>query len=73
MFKTSLNVLQPIEDRLKECESIMNEYTNLFFKQDDDAFIPMTRVARTFSVSLEGLKNLDFAFVLFMNLSHRYR
>jgi hypothetical protein len=54
MFQTSLNILQPIEDRLNECESIMNEYTNLFFKKDDDAFIPMARVDRSFSVSLEG-------------------
>jgi hypothetical protein len=54
MFKTSLTVLKPIEDRLNECELLMNDYTNLFFKQEDDEFMPMTRVARSFSVSLEG-------------------
>jgi hypothetical protein len=54
MFKTTLTVLQPLEDRLKECESMVNQYTNLFFKQDNDAFIPIKPGARTFSLSLDG-------------------
>jgi len=54
MFKTSLTVLQPIEDRLKECESIVNEYTTLFFKQEHDQFIPLKHVTRSFSLSLDG-------------------
>lgn len=54
MFKTTLTVLQPIEDRLKECESIMNEYTSLFFKQENDDFIPLKHITRSFSLSLEG-------------------
>ncbi|CAF0732612.1 unnamed protein product [Rotaria sordida] len=59
MFKTTLTVLQPIEDRLKECESAMNEYTNLFFKQENDAFIPMKQAARSFSISLDEIDKLD--------------
>ncbi|CAF3070549.1 unnamed protein product [Rotaria socialis] len=59
MFKTTLTVLQPIEDRIKECETTMNEYTNLFFKQDDDDFIPMTKVPRSFSISLDDMDKLD--------------
>jgi hypothetical protein len=54
MFKTTLTVLQPIEERLNECESLMNEYTNLFFKQENDAFIPLKTVPRSFSISLDG-------------------
>lgn len=65
MFKTSLTVLQPIEDQLKECEEIMNEYTNLFFKQEDDEFVPIKHVARSFSLSLEGKNiNIDLIFIL---------
>ena len=54
MFQTTLTVLQPLEDRLKECESIVNSYANLFFKQEDDQFIPMKRPPRSFSVSVDG-------------------
>ena len=54
MFQTTLTVLQPLEDRLKECESIVNSYANLFFKQEDDQFIPMKRPPRSFSVSADG-------------------
>jgi hypothetical protein len=32
----------------------MNEYTNLFFKQEDDPFMPLARVDRSFSLSLNG-------------------
>lgn len=64
MFKTTLTVLQPIEDRVKECELAMTEYTNLFFKQDNDPFIPMKPVVRSFSVSLDGKKrHFDFLIV----------
>ncbi|CAF2707110.1 unnamed protein product [Rotaria sp. Silwood2] len=59
MFKTTLTVLQPIEDRIKECELAMNEYTNLFFKQENDAFIPMKQVTRSFSISLDEIDKLD--------------
>ncbi|CAF4914720.1 unnamed protein product [Rotaria sp. Silwood1] len=59
MFKTTLTVLQPIEDRLKECELAMNEYTNLFFKQENDAFIPMKQAVRSFSISLDEIDKLD--------------
>jgi hypothetical protein len=54
MFKTALTVLQPLEDRVKECEAIVNEYTNVFFKQEDDDFIPIKPGTRSFSLSLDG-------------------
>jgi hypothetical protein len=54
MFKTTLTVLQPIEDHLNECELIVNGYTNLFFKQENDAFIPLKHVTRSFSLSNDG-------------------
>ena len=61
-FKTSLTVLQPIDDQIKECESIINEYTNLFFKQENDEFIAVQRAARSFSLSMDGLReNLCFS------------
>ncbi|CAF5176835.1 unnamed protein product, partial [Rotaria sp. Silwood1] len=55
----TLTVLQPIEDRLKECELAINEYTNLFFKQENDAFIPMKQAVRSFSISLDEIDKLD--------------
>jgi hypothetical protein len=56
MFQTSLAVLQPLEDRLRECESIVNSYAHLFFKHEDDQFIPMKRPPRSFSVSADGAR-----------------
>lgn len=64
MFRTSLIVLQPIDERLKECESIIRECTDLFFRQDDDDFILRQRPVRSFSLSQEGReKIIDFVIV----------
>jgi len=54
MFKTTLTVLQPLADRLKKCESIVDQYTNSFFKQENDDFVPLKHTARSFSLSLDG-------------------
>ena len=54
MFKTNLNALQPLEDRVRECEAIVNECVNVFFQQETDAFIPMKPVARSFDFTSEG-------------------
>jgi hypothetical protein len=54
MFKTNLNALQPLEDRLKECESIVNQYTTSFFQQESDPFIPMKPVTRSFDFTADG-------------------
>ncbi|UJR37861.1 hypothetical protein I4U23_030551 [Adineta vaga] len=71
MFKTSLTVLQPFEDRLKECESIVSEYTNLFFRQGNDSFIPMKPVTQSFDLSFEELDNIDPASELGLVLKRR--
>ncbi|CAF0827635.1 unnamed protein product [Adineta steineri] len=59
MFKTSLDVLQPLEDRLNECESILKEYTNEFFRQENDVFVPLKPKARSYSLSLDEIHNVD--------------
>ncbi|CAF1090713.1 unnamed protein product [Adineta ricciae] len=59
MFKTNLNALQPLEDRVRECEAIVNEYVNVFFQQETDLFIPMKPVARSFDFTAEELENVD--------------
>lgn len=56
MFQTTLTVLQPIEDRLEECEATMEQYTNIFFKQEDDTFIPVKQTARSFTMTPDGSK-----------------
>lgn len=57
MFRTSLMVLQPIDERLSECEAIIQDYTNLFFKQEEDDFILQPRPVRSFSLSQEGIEH----------------
>ena len=54
MFKTTLSVLEPLEDRLKRCESAINEFSNLFFQQEDDAFISVKPAPRSLSISHDG-------------------
>ena len=60
MFQTSLTVLQPLEERLKKCEDTINRYAHLFFKEEDDAFVPVQKPIRSFSLSAEGCVPLKF-------------
>lgn len=55
MFQTSLMVLQPIDDRLRDCEEIIRDYTDLFFQQEEDDFVLQPRPVRSFSLSQEGI------------------
>ena len=61
MFRTSLTVLQPIDERLSECEAIIRDYTDLFFQQEEDDFILQPRPVRSFSLSQEGIEDRLFS------------
>ena len=54
MFKTNLAAFEPIEDRLNTYQTSTDHYARLFFQQENDTFVPLKQISRSFSLSNEG-------------------